>query len=76
LVDTTRSPREGETNGTDYHFVTKPQFELLRDDKAFIEHAVFGGNMYGTSFKAVEDVSKAGNVCVLDIEMEVTSPLA
>jgi guanylate kinase len=48
----------------------KPEFESLRDDNKFIEHAVFGGNMYGTSFKAVEDVSKSGRVCILDIEME------
>lgn len=39
----------------------------------FIEHAVFGGNHYGTSLKAVRDVAGRGRVCVLDIEMEVPS---
>ncbi|EKG21914.1 Guanylate kinase [Macrophomina phaseolina MS6] len=37
---------------------------------AFVEHAVFGGNRYGTSFAAVADVAKQGRVCILDIELE------
>ena len=41
------------------------------DQKGFIEHAQFGGNHYGTSVKAVEDVAEKGRICVLDIEMEV-----
>ena len=38
---------------------------------AFIEHAQFGSNFYGTSVKAVKDVAEKGEICVLDIEMEV-----
>ena len=41
--------------------------------KAFIEHAQFGSNFYGTSVKAVKDVAEKGKICVLDIEMEVRS---
>ena len=41
------------------------------EEKAFIEHAQFGSNFYGTSVKAVKDVAEEGHVCVLDIEMEV-----
>ena len=41
----------------------------------FIEHAKFGSNYYGTSFKAVESIEEKGQVCVLDIEMEVEMPL-
>ncbi len=36
----------------------------------FIESAEFSGNMYGTSVKAVEDVTSKGKICVLDIEMQ------
>ena len=31
---------------------------------------MFSNNHYGTSFKAVEDVAKAGKVCMLDIDMQ------
>jgi len=41
----------------------------------FIEHAEFGGNYYGTSVKAVEDIAKQGKICILDIEMEVRMSL-
>lgn len=70
-ADTTRSPRQGEQNGREYNFTTKEEFLDLADRKGFIEHAQFGGNLYGTSFKAVEDVAEKGRICVLDIEMEV-----
>lgn len=37
----------------------------------FIEHAEFGGNFYGTSVQAVKDIAEKGQICILDIEMEV-----
>lgn len=67
---TTRKPREGEKPGHHYHFTTP---ELIKDsiDKGeFLETAVYSGNTYGTSLKAVKTVSEAGKICVLDIEME------
>ena len=36
----------------------------------FIESAEFSGNLYGTSVKAVQDVTKQGRCCVLDIELQ------
>jgi len=67
---TTRDPRPGETDGIDYHFVTKE--EMQRDIAAglFIEHAEVHGNFYGTSIVAVEDVTKQGMVCLLDIDVQ------
>ncbi|KAK8215081.1 guanylate kinase [Zalaria obscura] len=67
---TTRSPRPGEQDGRDYHFTTKETFQKLVGEGAFIEHAQFGSNMYGTSKKAVEDIADKGQICILDIEME------
>lgn len=72
--DTTRSPRGGEQNGREYHFVTKEDFLKLVDQGGFIEHAQFGSNHYGTSVQAVRDVAQKDRTCILDIEMEV-SPL-
>lgn len=37
---------------------------------AFIEHAQFGSNLYGTSFEAVDRITEKGRQCILDIEME------
>lgn len=69
---TTRAPRVGEQDGREYHFVTKEQFLDLVEKKGFVEHAQFGGNHYGTSIKAVEDIAEKGRTCILDIEMEVS----
>lgn len=57
----------------EYHFTTREKFEDMIKEGGFIEHAKFGSNYYGTSFKAVEDIEKEGRVCVLDIEMEASS---
>ncbi|KAF2704802.1 guanylate kinase [Pleomassaria siparia CBS 279.74] len=73
---TTRSPRTGEENGREYHFVSKDDFLKLVDEKGFIEHAQFGGNHYGTSIKAVEEIAEKGRICILDIEMEGVKQVA
>jgi guanylate kinase len=70
-LDTTRSPRPGEVNGVAYHFVPRDSFRQLIDDGGFIEHAQYSGNLYGTSFAAVEDVAKSGRRCILDIDSQV-----
>ncbi|OAA57448.1 guanylate kinase [Niveomyces insectorum RCEF 264] len=67
---TTRSPRAGEQNGQHYHFVNMAEFEDLIARDAFVEHAQFGGNRYGTSKQTVADQAAKGRVVVLDIEME------
>lgn len=61
---TTRSPRKGEEDGVDYHFVTKDQFQKIE----FIEHSTFAGNQYGTSKSALSENEK---FCViLDLNLE------
>ncbi|XP_023334034.1 guanylate kinase-like [Eurytemora carolleeae] len=67
---TTRKPREGEENGKAYHFVTKEAMEAAISQGEFIEHAVFAGNMYGTSKAAVETVRNKGLICILDIDLQ------
>uniref|UniRef100_A0A8C5WL01 Guanylate kinase 1 n=1 Tax=Leptobrachium leishanense TaxID=445787 RepID=A0A8C5WL01_9ANUR len=67
---TTRNPRPGESNGKDYHFVTREVMQKGIDNGEFIEHAVFSGNMYGTSKAAVRDVQARNQICILDIDMQ------
>lgn len=73
-TDTTRAPRGQEEEGKDYYFTTREKFQELNGQGGFIEHAQFGSNFYGTSFKAVEAIEEKGRVCILDIEMEVCLP--
>lgn len=67
---TTRSPRNGEQNGVDYHFVTKEAFQALKEQNGFVESAQFGSNFYGTGKATIQEQSAKGKVVVLDIEME------
>ncbi|CAM9356117.1 unnamed protein product [Scytosiphon promiscuus] len=67
---TTRKPRPGEEHGTHYFFSEKPEMQAEIDDKKFIEHANVHGNLYGTSIAAVQNVTAAGKICILDIDVQ------
>ncbi|XP_020318295.1 guanylate kinase-like isoform X1 [Oncorhynchus nerka] len=67
---TTRSPRPGEENGKDYHYVTREYMQASIDKGEFIESAVFSGNMYGTSKASVQAVKDKNLICILDIDMQ------
>jgi guanylate kinase len=66
---TTRSPRPGEVDGADYSFVTRERFQQLIDQGAFLEHATYNGNLYGTLTDRVERERNAGHDVVLKIEV-------
>jgi guanylate kinase len=51
--------------------VTPEKFSGLLQENAFIEHAEFSGNFYGTSFETVRQVQNLGRRCILDIEAQV-----
>jgi guanylate kinase len=51
---TTRSPRAGEVDGRDYHFVDRARFVGLVNEGAFLEWAEVHGNLYGTSTAEIE----------------------
>jgi guanylate kinase len=67
---TTRAPRPGEHEGRDYHFLSPEEFERRVAAGEFLEHAVYGGQRYGTLVAEVERVLHAGRHVVLDIEIE------
>jgi guanylate kinase len=67
---TTRKPRAGEVDGVHYHFVSDKSFRELVDADAFLEHAEYGGNAYGTSWRAIEEPLEAGHDVVLEIEVQ------
>jgi len=67
---TTRSPRPGESNGREYHFVDRTAFEGMRADQAFLEWAEVHGNLYGTSRAAIEAQQAQGIDVFLDIDVQ------
>lgn len=67
---TTRPPRSGEQQGKDYHFVSREQFEAMRDENIFLEWAEVHGNLYGTSRPAVEEMLTEGIDVILDIDIQ------
>ena len=67
---TTRKPRSGERDGVDYHFVTVAAFRELAAASVFLESAVFNGNLYGTSWEALETPLAEGSDLIVEIEVQ------
>jgi len=67
---TTRTPRPGEQNGRDYHFVTVDEFQQLIATNALFEHAEVFGNFYGTSQAAVMAQLQSGLDVILEIDWQ------
>lgn len=67
---TTRQPRHGEVDGVHYHFLSREQFQSWIAEDAFLEHAEFVGNYYGTPKKYVDAAMAQGRDVILDIEIQ------
>lgn len=65
-----RRKRPGEVEGVDYHFVTKEQFDRLREQDAFLEMAEVHGQWSGTPWDQVIAALKAGDDAVLKIDVQ------
>lgn len=59
VADTTRSKREYEVDGRDYHFViSREQMEKDIQDHKFIEAGQYNNHLYGTSVQSVREVAE------------------
>ena len=67
---TTREPRPNETDGKDYFFISREKFEEMIAQDAFLEHAEYVGNCYGTPSAPIDAAIDAGKVVLLDIEVQ------
>nr|XP_046162927.1 disks large homolog 2 isoform X18 [Oncorhynchus gorbuscha] len=67
--DTTRSRRDYEVDGRDYHFVmSREQMEQDIQEHKFIEAGQYNDNLYGTSVQSVKYVAeRQGKHCILDV---------
>ncbi|MFG6115185.1 guanylate kinase [Halobacillus sp. MO56] len=67
---TTRGAREGETDGVDYFFKSREEFERLIAEGKLLEHAEYVGNYYGTPREYVEETLENGKDVFLEIEVQ------
>jgi guanylate kinase len=67
---TTRPPRPGEVEGTDYFFVDRPEFARMREAGELLEWAHVFDNFYGTPRRPVEQALAAGRDVLFDIDWQ------
>ncbi|XP_048027650.1 MAGUK p55 subfamily member 7 isoform X2 [Megalobrama amblycephala] len=68
IPHTSRSKKHLESDGVEYHFISKHLFEADIQNSKFIEHGEYKGNYYGTSFDSVRSVLSKNKVCLLDVQ--------
>jgi guanylate kinase len=67
---TTRAPRAGEHDGVDYKFVTRDEFEALRDAGGFLEWFEVYGDLKGTPLEYVRDRLDSGDDVMLEVDVQ------
>ncbi|MDR3319780.1 MAG: guanylate kinase [Desulfovibrio sp.] len=67
---TTRPPRQGESDGKDYIFLSREEFERRRVQNSFVEWAEVHGNLYGTPLAAAERMLGEGQDVIFDIDVQ------
>ena len=70
ISHTTRAPRDNETDGVDYFFISSDRFNNKILDQSFLEHANVFGNYYGTSKKKVEEILTKNFDVLFDIDWQ------
>ena len=67
---TTRPPRDGEEHGRDYFFISDEEFNELKRQNSFVEHANVYGHQYGTLKSFVDEKIKNDINIILDIDVQ------
>ena len=70
ISHTTRNPRPGEINNTDYYFVNDNEFKRLIKNEEFLEYAKVFNNFYGTTRTPVIDNLNKGKNVLFDIDWQ------
>lgn len=76
LSVTTRAPRGTERDGEEYNFVSRDAIQRMIDADELLEHAVYLGEIYGTPRAAIEQSLAAGEVIVLEIDVQGAAQVA
>lgn len=72
---TTRAPRSGEIDGSDFRFVTEPEFQAMLGRGELAEWATVHGNLYGTPARPLEAALREGRDVLLDIDTQGAAQL-
>lgn len=72
---TTRAPRPGEREGSDYHFLSPAEFQARRAAGYFAEWAEVHGNFYGTPMAPTLDMLQQGRDVIFDIDVQGAAQL-
>lgn len=67
---TTRKPRPGEADGSDYHFLSRTEFENEIAASNLLEYAEVHGNFYGTRKDAIKEHLSAGTDVLVDVDVQ------
>ncbi len=67
---TTRTPRDGEVDGVDYHFIDENEFHKRVKAGAFLEYANGHGSWYGTLKATVEAALQNGEDILMDLDVQ------
>jgi guanylate kinase len=70
VTATTRPRREGEIDGLHYYFLSIEEFERMREQGEFLEHACVYGNYYGVPRKPVADALALGQDVLLKVDVQ------
>ncbi|XP_074549661.1 MAGUK p55 subfamily member 7 isoform X1 [Halichoeres trimaculatus] len=68
IPHTSRAKRNQESDGVEYHFISKHLFETDIHNNKFIEYGEYKGNYYGTSLDSVRSVLSKNKVCLLGVQ--------
>jgi guanylate kinase len=66
---TTRNPRAGESDGREYYFLSRTEFEQKIESGDLLEWAEYAGNLYGTPKQPVVAAIAEGKIVLLEIEL-------
>lgn len=69
ISSVTRQPRQGETDGEKYNFISRAEFEKMLKNDELLEHNEYCGNYYGTPKAPVEKWLSEGNDVILEIDV-------
>lgn len=73
---TTRTPRPGEADGVDYHFLSVAEFSARLDAGDFVEHEeVYPGRFYGTLRPDLERLAASDGTRAVVLDVDVRGAL-
>lgn len=70
VTATTRSQREGESDGAPYHFVSRERFQEMVEGGELLEWAEVYGNLYGVPRRRVKEALERGHDVLVKVDVQ------